>query len=112
MTEKETKVIFANKNLQQEFDKLKEGKFEDRQLYLFLSRAISDIEKNPSCGIKLPEKIWPSGFAGKFAINNLWKYDLPDGWRLIYTIKANDVAILSIILEWFSHKGYERRFNY
>jgi len=45
VTEKETKVIFANKNLQQEFDKLNEGKFEDRQLYLFLSRGSIDGTK-------------------------------------------------------------------
>jgi len=49
----------------------------------------------------------------KYQINNLWKYGLPDGWRLIYTIKTpNKVQILAVILEWFDHKEYERKFNY
>ncbi|MFT4309184.1 MAG: hypothetical protein ACMXYL_01710 [Candidatus Woesearchaeota archaeon] len=47
-----------------------------------------------------------------YRITNLWKYDLPSGWRLIYTIKTDEVMIISVILEWFSHKDYERRFNY
>ncbi len=46
-------------------------------------------------------------------MNNLWKYDLPDGWRIIYTITTpNKIEILAIILEWSDHKGYEKRFGY
>jgi hypothetical protein len=39
-------------------------------------------------------------------------YDLPGGWRLVYTIKEDEITILNVILEWFNHKGYEKRFNY
>ena len=39
-------------------------------------------------------------------------YDLPNGWRLIYTIETNEILVLAIILEWFDHKNYERTFNY
>jgi hypothetical protein len=49
----------------------------------------------------------------KYRIKNLWKYDLPNGWRLLYTITAdNEVEIISAILEWFDHKNYERKFKY
>ena len=48
----------------------------------------------------------------RYKITNLWKYDLPKGWRLIYSIGREGVEILSIILEWMNHKNYERRFNY
>jgi len=47
-----------------------------------------------------------------FANDKLEK-ELPDGWRLIYTIKTpNRIQILAVILEWFNHKDYERRFHY
>ena len=39
-------------------------------------------------------------------------YDLPKGWRLIYSVTRKGVEVLSIILEWFDHKNYERRFKY
>ena len=38
-------------------------------------------------------------------MKNLWKYDLPNAWRLIYTILEDQVRILNVILEWFPHKN-------
>lgn len=58
-------------------------------------------------------KDMPKEYKEKFGqINNLWKYNLPEGWRLIYTIKRNEVIVLSIIFEWLKHKDYEKRFRY
>ena len=91
---------------------LTEGKFEDKQLYDFIDRAIKDLKSNPTCGTKIPKKLWPKEYIRKFGITNLWKYDMPNAWRLIYTIQTNKVMILNVILEWFSHKEYERRFKY
>jgi len=105
-------VAFGDKRLEREFEGLKSGKFEDNQLSSFIERAISDLKKNPMCGIKVPKTLWPKEYISAFEINNLWKYDLPNGWRLVYTIQTNEVMILNVILEWFDHKEYERRFKY
>ena len=48
----------------------------------------------------------------KYNIDNLWKYDLPNAWRLIYTIETDKIKIINIILEWFNHKNYEKKFKY
>jgi Txe/YoeB family toxin of Txe-Axe toxin-antitoxin module len=112
MSEKPIHVAFCEKKIEKEFEELKSGKYEDGQLYDFIERAISDLKQNPQCGIKIPKKLWPREYVTKYGITNLWKYDLPNGWRLIYTIQTNDVMILNVILEWFSHKVYERRFGY
>jgi hypothetical protein len=64
------------------------------------------------CGTKIKKKLWPKGYKQKFGITNLWKYDLPNAWRIIYTIETDEVMIVSIILEWFSHKDYKKRFKY
>ena len=105
-------VTFGEKKVEQDFEVLKEGKFQDRQLYTFVGRAIQDMKNTPTCGIKIPKKLWPRIYLKKYDVTNLWKYDLPNGWRLIYTIKENEVMILNVILEWFDHKEYEHRFNY
>jgi len=81
-------------------------------LYKFIDRAIDDLKQNPTCGIKIPKKMWPKVYVQKYRITNLWKYDLPNAWRLIYTVESDKVKIMSIILEWFDHKGYEKRFKY
>jgi Txe/YoeB family toxin of Txe-Axe toxin-antitoxin module len=109
---KEISVAFISGKLKQNFVSLKQGKFEDKQLYNFINRAIDDIKERPFCGIKIPKKLWPKTYVKKYKITNLWKYDLPNSWRLLYTIETNEIRILSIILEWMTHKEYERRFKY
>lgn len=112
MKDKPIYVAFANSKIENVFEKLQKSKFEDRQLYTFIERAIDDLKKNPTCGTKIPRKLWPKNYIKEYQITNLWKYDLPNAWRLIYTILEDKVMILNVILEWFSHKDYERKFRY
>ncbi|MBI4895667.1 MAG: hypothetical protein HY831_04200 [Candidatus Aenigmarchaeota archaeon] len=105
-------VGFANQEVKKAFDALKEGKFEDKHLYEFILRAVDDLKKNPYIGINIPKNLIPVEYAKKFGTNNLRKYNLPNAWRLIYTLKGNEIEIVSVILEWMDHKEYERHFKY
>ena len=107
-----TKVGFIDRKIKKAFEKLKNGKTEDRELYKFLNRAIDDLKRDPACGISIPKKLIPKEYVKKYHVDNLWKYNLPNAWRLLYTIKGNEVVIVSVILEWLPHKEYERRFKY
>ncbi len=109
---KEIKVAFANSKIKKSFDELKKGKFHEEQLYKFIIRSLDDLKQNPFCGTKIPKKIWPKEYKSKYKIDNLWKYNLPDAWRLIYTLRSNELEIVSMVLEWFDHKSYNRKFNY
>ncbi len=106
---KSSEVVFANDSIENEFNSLGEKD----SLKKFLKRAIKDIQRNAFCGTRIPRKLIPKEYIQKYKINNLWKYDLPDGWRLIYSIVTpNKVEILAVLMEWFNHKNYERRFKY
>ncbi len=109
---KEINVAFASEKVKEDFEKLTNGKFEDKKLSSFIQRAINDLKINPSCGTKISRKLWPDIYIKNHNVNNLWKYDLPNAWRLIYTIKTTEIEILSVLLEWFDHKSYEKRFGY
>ena len=50
---KEIFVAFISKKLKHDFELLKEGKFEDKQLYGYIDRAMDDLKKNPACGTKI-----------------------------------------------------------
>ncbi|MCX6801724.1 MAG: type II toxin-antitoxin system YoeB family toxin [Candidatus Diapherotrites archaeon] len=105
-------VLFIDENTREAFEKLQSGKYEDIQLYGFIDRAIDDLKANPFVGINLPKRLWPKEYVQKYRINNLWKYDLPNGWRLLYTVKGTEVEIIAVILEWMEHKEYDRKFHY
>ena len=90
-------VIFVDEKTKDAYDNLKAGKFEDRQLHEFIGRALDDLKKNPRVGIPLPKRLIPKEYVQKYNVNNLYKYDLPNGWRLIYTLRGSEVEILSVI---------------
>lgn len=106
------KVGFVGPELKKAFKKLKSGKVDEKELANYLDRAMDDLEKNEEAGVRVPSKQWPKVYVKKFNFTNLWKYDLPNGWRLIYTIKGNNIEIISVVLEWITHKDYERKFSY
>ena len=110
--ERVKKVAFIDSSLKKAFEELQSGKHEDKQLAEFIQRAINDLKENPLCGIKIPSGLWPKEYIKKYGIDNLRKYDLPDGWRLLYTLRGNDVEIISILIEWLNHTEYERAFKY
>ena len=106
---KPSKVVFIDKKLEISFNSLKENDFIKKSII----RAIHDLRQNAFSGIQIPKRLIPKEYIQKYAINNLWKYDLPKGWRLLYTITAdNEVELISAILEWFDHKNYEKRLKY
>jgi len=109
---KSSEIHFADEDVRKSFEALKGSTSEDKQLYEWLSRAFKDVQQNAFCGIQIPKKLIPSEYMKKYGIKNLWKYNMPNAWRLLYSIEANEIKIISIILEWMDHKAYERRMKY
>ncbi len=107
MINKKCEVQFADEKVKETFDKL-----DNPDLKKFIERALCDIQADPFCGIQIPKKLIPQEYINKFNIHNVWKYNLPSAWRLIYSIKGGEAVIITIILEWMDHKTYEKRFKY
>ncbi len=107
-----SKVFFAEESLRKSLEELKKGKLEEQQLYNHVKQALDNLKLNAFSGIQIPKRLIPSIYISKYNIDNLWKYDLPRGWRLIYSVGRGGIEVLSIILEWMDHKTYEKRFKY
>jgi len=107
-----SEIRFADESLKRTFYKLEEGDPSEKELFRFINQAIDNIEENVFCGTQIPKKQIPKEYIKKYSPANLWKYDLPNAWRLIYTIRSGAPIVVSLILEWLTHKDYERRFNY
>jgi len=104
-----SEIQFVNEKIKAAFEKLKN---EDKKMHELILRAFEDMENNAFCGIQMPKKLIPKEYIKKYNVRNLWKYNLPDAWRLIYSIEGKNLLVFSIILEWMNHKEYERRFGY
>lgn len=110
--EKPSVIRFFDKPLEEAFYKLEQGDEQEKEMFRLINQAMDNIEKNAFCGIQIPKKLIPNEYHQKYEVTNLWKYDLPRGWRLVYSIVRDEIVVVSLVLEWFDHKGYERRFNY
>jgi len=63
-------------------------------------------------GQKIQQNKWPSIYVKKYEITNLWRYALQSGWRMVYTIIGEPDGLIVSVLEVFSHKDYDERFEY
>jgi len=104
-----SKIQFCDEKTKKLFESLETENF---GLYCNLLKAFSEIEKNAFCGIRIPKRLMPHDYVVNYNIHNLWKYNLPNAFRLLYSVESDGVLVLAIILEWFNHKNYERKFNY
>jgi len=105
-----SEIVWESQKLKTNFYELENT---DPILFKQINSALDEIENNAFCSIQVPKKLIPKKWQ---TYSNLWKYDLPKGWRLLYTVAPPDqpgkVLVLAIILEWMSHKEYERLFGY
>ena len=77
-----------------------------------IKNKITLLKENPEYGIHVPKNKIPDYYIKRYEISNLRKINLPNGWRIIHTIKGNNSELTVIILDIFSHKDYDRRFGY
>ena len=49
----------------------------------------------------------------KYEVDNIWIYNLPSSWRMIYALTRDEenIKIIAVVLDWMNHKDYERLFK-
>jgi len=104
------KVTFATDSLEEAFNSLKEEDW----LKKAILKAISNIKQNIFCGENIPKRLIPRDYIQKYNVENLYWYPLPNSWRLVYSIFTNEgeIRILAVIVDYYDHKNYERKFHY
>lgn len=106
---KPSKVVFIDDDLEKKFYLLSDEDFIKKSII----QAIKNLKTNAFRGQQIAKRLIPKKYTKKYEINNLWKYNLPQGWRLLYTITADDeIKLITAILEWSNHKDYEKLMKY
>ena len=105
----ESRVIFVNEELKQTFEGLKTY---NQRLYGEINNALEAIKQNAFFGRNVKKELIPKELIKKYNIDNLWIYNLRKDWRLIYSISGSRIEVLAIVLDWMSHKDYDRLFGF
>ncbi|MBI4159062.1 hypothetical protein HY500_02270 [Candidatus Woesearchaeota archaeon] len=77
-----------------------------------VNRVRDLLKQNPFAGDQVPKKQIPGKYALEYDVDNLWRIELADRWRLVYTITGNQVEIITFVVDIFDHKDYDKVFGY
>ena len=106
---KPEKVVFVDEGLETSFSQLDEAD----PIKKALIRAIDNLKEGAFSGRNVKKKLIPKSLIQKHGINNLWIYNLPDGWRMLYVLTpSEEIQIIAVVLDWMSHKDYEKLFKF
>ncbi len=65
------------------------------------------------CGEGISKKMIPDYYKENYGVNNLYRYEHPEGFRSCYTLVGTSAGnIEAKILDLMSHPEYEKRFGY
>ncbi|MBI5226949.1 hypothetical protein HY988_00040 [Candidatus Micrarchaeota archaeon] len=85
---------------------------ENQQLLKSIENKIIYLKMKPQAGICISKEQIPKKYIELYKVTNLWKMNLTGGWRLIYTLKNDEVEILAVILDIYDHPTYDKIFEY
>ena len=89
---------------------LNEGKENTKEIQLLRSikQKIEFIKSNPFYGDNIPKNQIPK----EYDVQNLWRVELCDYWRMLYTIKGDEIEIICFVLDIIDHPTYNKKFGY
>lgn len=80
----------------------------EMQLMRSIKQKIELIKSNSFYGDNIPKRLIPK----EYKVQNLWRVELTGFWRMLYTIRGDEINIVCFVLDIFDHKKYNKKFGY
>ena len=77
-----------------------------------INRIFDIIVNNPFYGENAKKGLIPVEYRQKYGADNLFIADLPDYWRMIYTMESDEIEIIAFVLDIINHDEYNKRFKF
>ena len=77
-----------------------------------IERVKGWLKDNPFVGDQVKKEQIPDCYINDYGVTNLWRIELSNYWRLIYTIRSNEVEVIDFVLDIIDHKEYDKKFGY
>lgn len=84
---------------------------EARSILNSIERVKEILKENPQYGEPVPKRLIPKALA-KLEIQNLYRIELSNYWRMLYTIEGSKTEIFLFVLYIVNHKDYNKLFGY
>jgi len=84
---------------------------ESQSILNSIERIKAILKDNPQFGDPIAKKLIPRSLRD-IGVQNLYRVELSNYWRMLYTIEGNTVEIFLFVLNIVDHKGYDKLFGY
>ena len=84
----------------------------DLTLLNAINRLFDVIVNNPFYGENAKKDLIPKEYRQKYDADNLFIVDLPDYWRMIYTLESDEIEIIAFVLDIIDHDQYNKKFKF
>ena len=108
---KEVKVLLRGQAKESFLELKKREDKESQTLLNSIKRIIDILKENPQYGDPIAKRLIPLKFQQE-GIQNLYRAELSNYWRLLYTLEGNKVEIFAFVLSIVDHKEYDKLFGY
>jgi len=108
---KEVRILLKGQ-AKQSFIKLK-GRVdkESKTLLNSIQRMFDILKNNPQFGDPIKKDLIPK-YLKKGGIKNLYRVELSNFWRMLYTLEGNKIEIFLFVLNIMDHPTYNKIFGY
>jgi len=108
---KEVRIILRNQAKEAYLELKKRTDKQSQSILRSFERIKEILKSNPQYGDPIAKDLIPDEFK-KEGITNLYRAELSNFWRMIYTIEGNQVEIFIFILTISDHPYYDKLFGY
>ena len=77
-----------------------------------INRIFDVIVNNPFYGENAKKDLIPKEYRQRYDADNLFIADLPDYWRMIYTLESDEIEIIAFVLDIIDHDQYNKKFKF
>jgi mRNA-degrading endonuclease RelE of RelBE toxin-antitoxin system len=77
-----------------------------------IDESMDFMKADKTIGEKIEKKLWPKHYLRQHSISNLFRYRIPDGYRILYTITTTNYEKIYLILDCLPHNEYDKLFGY
>jgi hypothetical protein len=87
---------------------------QERMILNAINNKVDLIKANHHYGNPVAKKLIPKEYKKKYGVTNLFRVELPNFWRMLYTLTdgESEVEIIAFVLDFIDHGAYDKKFGY
>ncbi|PIU21248.1 MAG: hypothetical protein COT15_03175 [Candidatus Diapherotrites archaeon CG08_land_8_20_14_0_20_34_12] len=86
----------------------------EKSILLAINKKVELIKLNTHYGNPIGKDLIPKMYKEQYGITNLFRIELPNRWRMLYSLTngGTEIEIIAFVLDIIGHGTYDKKFGY